>query len=607
MTKSLTDLLQQSSNSNKTLAIGHPDGEDSRNTLTIPYSARSAHMHVIGQTRSGKNRFLADLIRQDITNRNGVCLIDPHGELYQLTINWLAQNKLIERIQPNIHPICLTDPDSLFRYNPLHIEHPSEAYTVASNVTETIVRIYGGKDSNETPLFTFVLNTICTILALRGLPLASAQHFLLNDSLDKEIRKQIVSGVPDEYYRHLGQQLSQLGAKEFRETVGSTARRLHEFLRNPMVRRIFSTTENTLPLKDIMDGRHVLLIDASDQGGKITNKELRTIGSLFVNNIFYSARKRDHKDNPIPFMVYIDEVQNYINNDIEDILSQSAKRGLYLTLAHQFLSQLTDAGDLVYKGVMSGTLIKAVFGITMEEADVLVDELFADQIDPQRVKKRLASPHAVGHKKTLLYSNSESHSTAQNTAQATSESYEESDNNEMAETSSYSQLISGDDFGSGGEILSHTVGESNVSISGYTTSSSASKSFSFGESEAHATGTTEAETLKPVIEWFSTQAYTLEEQRYLLKRQLALQPQRHGYLAVLKKGTRGFTARHIPDMLYIPQKEALLLERLRNKSAWISSTKELSEEIPHEQALDQRKQKKEHGTKPKPDDSFEEF
>ena len=52
---------------------------DDGDRLSIPYSARAAHMHVIGRTRSGKSRFLADVIRQDIVNGKGLALIDPHG------------------------------------------------------------------------------------------------------------------------------------------------------------------------------------------------------------------------------------------------------------------------------------------------------------------------------------------------------------------------------------------------------------------------------------------------------------------------------------------------------------------------------------------------
>ncbi len=573
------------------LKIGQPDGGEAEGLITMPYRARSAHMHVLGRTRSGKSRFLADLIRQDIINGNGVGLLDPHGELYELTVNWLAQSgqrSLAGRRK--IHPIRLTDPATALRYNPLHIDEPDEAYTVAANVTEAITRIYGGKDSSETPLFSFVLDIVCTVLALRGLPLAAAEYFLLSGEHDREIRDQISVGVPDEYFRRLGLQFSDMQPKEFRDTVGSTGRRLHEFLRNPLVKRIFSTTENTLPLKQIMDEGHVLLIDASDQGGRLVSKELKTIGSLFVNNLFGAARQRDPKTKPRPFMLYIDEVQNYVNNDIEDILSQAAKRGLYLTLAHQFLEQLREAGELVYSGVMSGTLIKAIFQITIEEADVLADELFAPEVDFERVKEKLAAPHVTGHEKDILFSHSEARAVGQSATRARGTSHAEGlssglseaigqlESSGLSQNFSY-QLPDGTSIG----LLdlpqqynlgsSSTLGTSRQLGKSQASSWMSGSSFLHGEveSEQHVTSIGEAETLRPIIEWFSTKEFSLEEQRYEFKRRLAFQPQRHGFLAVGREGAIGFTTRQIPDMLHIPLNEARLLTDLQTRSPWIAS------------------------------------
>ena len=40
---------------------------------------RKTHMHVIGSSGSGKSEFLEWMIRGDLRNRQGFCLLDPHG------------------------------------------------------------------------------------------------------------------------------------------------------------------------------------------------------------------------------------------------------------------------------------------------------------------------------------------------------------------------------------------------------------------------------------------------------------------------------------------------------------------------------------------------
>ncbi|MCA1773830.1 MAG: TraM recognition domain-containing protein [Halomonas sp.] len=529
----------------KKLVLGHPDGHEPGALMDIPLSARAAHMHVIGRSRSGKSRFLADLIFQDIVNHTGLCLIDPESELVNRILARLANDSLAQRIQPRIHPVKLGDQDSFLRFNPLHCDDLSDAYTVADKVTEAITRIYGGKDSTETPQFAFVTDVICTILALRGLPLAAGQYFLENTPAIEEVRQQIISGVPNPYYRHQAEQFIQMSGREFRETVGSSLRRLHKILANPYVIRMFSTTENNLPLKQMMDEGHVLLIDAGVEGSKLKRTELDFMGSMLVNNIYAEATKRDPIQNPKPFMLYVDEVQNFVNHDIERILNQAAKRGLYLTLSHQSLQQLASAGEDIYHGVINNTLIKVVFQVGFSDADVLADELFADEIDFARVKEELKVPVTVGHERVKLH------------GQSDSEGY------------SYS---TGDGSNSGGSISEQinpdtgdVVGSAQTINQGYSSTDS--------ETRSQSTTRSENEALKPVIEWIATQTYNLEEQRYELKRKLSHQPPRHGYIALSRAGTAGFTTRDTPEVPSIPSRELAYIAKLRANSPWISLEK----------------------------------
>src|ERR1022692_4531626 len=42
----------------------------------------STHMHVVGATNVGKSFFLEGIIKQLIVQGHGICLLDPHGDLY---------------------------------------------------------------------------------------------------------------------------------------------------------------------------------------------------------------------------------------------------------------------------------------------------------------------------------------------------------------------------------------------------------------------------------------------------------------------------------------------------------------------------------------------
>src|SRR4051794_29397074 len=66
----------------------------SNNSLTLSRTERDKHLYVCGGTGTGKSKFLEHLIRQDIRNwhktKCGILLLDPHGELYDSLISWLA-------------------------------------------------------------------------------------------------------------------------------------------------------------------------------------------------------------------------------------------------------------------------------------------------------------------------------------------------------------------------------------------------------------------------------------------------------------------------------------------------------------------------------------
>ena len=553
-----------------------PDG----GTIAIPADERAAHLHVLGVTRSGKSRFLADLIRQDIAGNRGLCLIDPHGELSDLTIDWLTRDKVVSTLRKNIHPVDLSDLNTTFRYNPLHVDHPDEAYGVADNVVNAISRIFGGSNPNETPLTTEIMTMVCVLLAQNQLPLAAAQYFLYEEH--EAIRQKIAEGAPSEWHKALSDEIARMGKREYRELIASTRRRFEPLIANPQVMRIFSTTENTVQFREAMDGGHVLLFDARRKGKVIGSRVLRTLGMLITNQIFATAFERDPQTKPRPFNLYIDEVQNFVSDDIEEILSQAAKFGLFLTLSHQYLGQLTKASEHIATGVMSGTLMKAVFALSMEEAKMFADELFSKEIDFQKVKEKIKTPMTVGHRRTWLDSESTTDTTSRSSARSSTLS--ESTSSGITTTEGAGSALSesgGMMYTPEGHITGRvdSSGTVNSTMDSYSeihvsvTGSSYSTSEAYGSSQSKTEG--RSETLEPIIEWHATQTYTLEEQRYDHARRIAHLPKRQGYFFVRGQGVIGFRTRDIPDPLDLPIAKQNLLTRLASESPWLTPTSEL--------------------------------
>ena len=53
------------------------------------------HMYILGATGSGKTKMIENHIRQNILNGQGFCLIDPHGDLYESILRFMADQLMI--------------------------------------------------------------------------------------------------------------------------------------------------------------------------------------------------------------------------------------------------------------------------------------------------------------------------------------------------------------------------------------------------------------------------------------------------------------------------------------------------------------------------------
>jgi type IV secretory pathway VirB4 component len=77
-------------------------------------SDRKIHTHVIGSSGSGKSKFLEWMMRGDLRNSQGFCLVDPHGTLYNDVAAYAAHHVL----DREVILLNLSKPDSVIGFNP---------------------------------------------------------------------------------------------------------------------------------------------------------------------------------------------------------------------------------------------------------------------------------------------------------------------------------------------------------------------------------------------------------------------------------------------------------------------------------------------------------
>ncbi|MEL6172004.1 MAG: type IV secretory system conjugative DNA transfer family protein, partial [Pseudomonadota bacterium] len=346
--------------------------------------SRTEHMHVMGATGSGKSRFLLSLIIQDIINRKGVCLIDPHGELVSHVVDWLSKNEHITQ-RRTVKLLQLRDTEHSFGFNPLMVQDRSSAMEINGVVARTVsalAAISGDDGFDGAPLLDKTLTAVCTGLATAGLTLVEAD-FLLTPQFHSE-RQQIISHIKDPVHRREWDALDQLAKsnpKLYQEQFQAAERRISNLIRDPLLRNIIGQQARNLDVKACMDDREIILVDLSRQGNVVTERSARTFGRFLINALTERAFERNPRDKA-PFHLYIDEAHNYLSENIPTILAECRKYGLHLTLAHQNLQQMREAGDAVFHGVMANARNKIVFQLEYpEDAQIMQRRIFAGKYD----------------------------------------------------------------------------------------------------------------------------------------------------------------------------------------------------------------------------------
>jgi hypothetical protein len=128
-----------------------------------------------------------------------------------------------------------------------------------------------------------------------------------------------------------------------------------------------------------MDEGKILIVNLSK--GLIGEDNAGILGSFLVTKIQLAAMSRsdiENIDDRRPFYLYVDEFQNFATDSFATILSEARKYGLNLTVANQYISQMSETvRDAVFGNV--GTMI--CFRVSANDAPILSKQ-FEPQFEP---------------------------------------------------------------------------------------------------------------------------------------------------------------------------------------------------------------------------------
>jgi len=330
---------------------------------------RSRHVYIIGQTGAGKSGLLELFALSDIFHNQGYAIIDPHGDFAINNMKFIPGSRLNDVVYFN--PADTAYP---LGFNPLEVTNPNQKTNISSEVIGVLKRMFG---ESWGPRLEYILRY--TILALLDRP-ETTMLDITRMLTDKNFRKETLGYCRDTVVLQFWNvEFASWNDKFVAEAVAPVLNKVGAFTANPIIRNIIGQPKSTFNIRQIMDEGKILIVNLSK--GLIGEDNAAILGSFLVTKIQLAAMSRsdipDVKDRR-PFYLYVDEFQNFATDSFATILSEARKYGLNLTVANQYISQMTETvRGAVFGNV--GTMIS--FRVSAEDAQILAQQ-FEPQFEP---------------------------------------------------------------------------------------------------------------------------------------------------------------------------------------------------------------------------------
>ncbi|MEK7665616.1 MAG: type IV secretory system conjugative DNA transfer family protein [Patescibacteria group bacterium] len=347
------------------LMLGYNIYRGRKTDIHIKRNDRQRHMYLVGKSGSGKTVFIQMMALQDIKNGEGVCVLDPHGDM----IEWILGNIPKNRIDD----VIVFDPSDLERPVGLNMLEVKDE-TMKDMAVQEMIAIFYKLFPPEMigPMFEhYMRNVMLTLMAdpvTQGTITEIPRMFS-----DSEYQKQWVSKVNDPVVRSFWEnEMAKTSDFHKSEMLGYLISKVGRFVENSMMRNIIGQQQSGFDVREVMDKGKILLVNLAK--GRTGEVNASLLGMIIVSKLQMAALARADmpEESRKDFYLYIDEFQNFITDSISTILSEARKYRLNLIVGHQYMGQLVKDNKTEIRDAVLGNVGSTfVSRIGPEDAETL--------------------------------------------------------------------------------------------------------------------------------------------------------------------------------------------------------------------------------------------
>lgn len=340
----------------------------------IPISQKGVHTYITGGTGSGKSELIKALIWHYLTRNKGtgLILLTPNGEIAeQVAKFWVnLENNRLVYIEPNLDGFfpCL---------NPFDIPNKANLSDMeAENYAQAFLAVFGEllAEADFTAQMKALLQSVLPVIV----KYPNSSIYDLIDFLEPAQEK-VHNHKVHQYLDFANNNLKNKGILDFLngqflydDTYNRTKFAIHTRLRtlfNSTIMQAVMVGKSTMNIEQLIEQRKLIVFNFAK--GKLPI-DYRALGLFVLASIKIISFKRDGRANFTPCHLMIDEFQNYITPSLQEILEESRKFGLFLTLAQQQAGARMK-GEL-FRSILGNTAIKFTGVNEAETLQILAKE-----------------------------------------------------------------------------------------------------------------------------------------------------------------------------------------------------------------------------------------
>lgn len=321
--------------------LGENTHRDVHTPIGLTAAERERHIYIIGGTGNGKTTMLQYGIVQDMQNGKGLAVVDPHGDMAETLLRHVPEHR--------IKDVVYFNPDDIERPIGMNLlEIPDGLNEDQKNkekdlVTESLVsvfrKIFSEEDTGGHRIEYVLRSTIQTALTVKDATIFTIFE-LLNDPV---YRTKVVAKLDNKhlinFWKH---ELGKAGDMQKVKMAAGITAKIGRFLFSDSAKRVLEQPKSTINFEEIIDEGKILICNFSKGLIGEDTSELFGITVLAKLQLASLRRARVRQGTRKPFYLYVDEFQNFATQSFVQMLSESRKYKLFLTMAEQSTSQQKD-------------------------------------------------------------------------------------------------------------------------------------------------------------------------------------------------------------------------------------------------------------------------